>query len=285
MLPQIQESLKKVGIAVKLEPTTGPGAATEIARRAVERGDRMIIVCGGDGTINEAIQALVGKDCALAVWPGGTANVLARELKLPDDPDELAQMIAQQSIRRISVGHAYKRESGWQRYFLLMAGIGVDAAIVKGVNPLLKKRTGVGAFWVSALDYLRRLPLTPFSMGIGQEHYNATFACIGNAAQYGGWFNLTPDASLEEGKLDICIFNSRNRASLLWGAFRGLIGTHTTASDVVYRKAVVAYANSNDEAMVQLDGEVVGTLPMLFASLPDALSVIVPEHSKGETTK
>ena len=201
MIAEIQQALARAGVEVRLEPTTGIGSATEIAREAVERGDRMIIVCGGDGTINEAVQPLVGRDCALAVWPGGTANVLARELKLPEDPDELARMIAKGATRRISVGHAYKRESGWQRYFLLMAGIGIDAAIVQGVNPQLKKKTGVGAFWVSALDYLRRLPLTPFTLGIGGEHYNATFACIGNAAEYGGWFNLTPEASLEEGKL------------------------------------------------------------------------------------
>lgn len=276
MIEEIQQALRGFGIEVKLEPTTGPGSATEIARAAVERGEKMIIVCGGDGTINETVQPMVGTDCALAVWPGGTANVLARELKLPNDPDTLARIIATGVTRRISVGHAYKRESGWQRYFLLMAGIGVDAAIVQGVDPQLKRRTGVGAFWVSALNYLRRMPLTPFSLGIGQEHYDATFACIGNAAEYGGWFNLTPEASLEEGTLDVCIFNSRNRAGLLWSAFRGLRGTHLKSSDVVYRKAVVAYANSNTDAMVQLDGEVVGTLPMLFASLPEALSVVVP---------
>jgi YegS/Rv2252/BmrU family lipid kinase len=283
MIDEIQRALRKVGIEVRLEPTSGTGSATEIARAAVERGEKLIIVCGGDGTINEAVQPMVGKDCALAVWPGGTANVLARELKLPDEPDELARIIARGATLRISVGHAYKRESGWQRYFLLMAGIGVDAAIVQGVDPQLKRRAGVGAFWVSALDYLRRMPLTPFSLGIGQEHYNATFACIGNAAEYGGWFNLTPEASLEEGKLDVCIFNSRNRASLLWNALRGLTGTHLKSPDVVYRKAVVAYANSNDDAMVQLDGEVVGNLPMLFASLPEALSIVVPE--RRETTE
>ena len=276
MIDRIQKALERAGIEVKLEPTSGPGSATEIARAAVARGQKLIIVCGGDGTVNEAVQPLVASDCALAVFPGGTANVLARSLKLPNDLDQLAQMIARGTTRRISVGHAYKRESGWQRYFLLMAGIGVDAAIVQGVDPQLKRKAGIGAFWISALDYLRRLPLTPFSVGIGQEHYSATFACIGNAAEYGGWFSLTPEASLEEGTLDVCIFNSRNRTSLLRNALRGITGRHLKSSDVVYRKAVVAYANSNDHAMVQLDGEVVGTLPMLFASLPESLSVVVP---------
>lgn len=277
LLPGIRQALRDAGVETQLERTTAPGSATELARSAVERGDEMVIVCGGDGTINEAVQALVGSKCALAVWPGGTANVLARELKLPSDPAELARVIAEGKTRRISVGHAYKRETGWQRYFLLMAGIGVDAAIVKNVDPDLKNKTGIGAFWVSAFNYLRHLPLTPFSLGIGQKQFEATFACIGNAASYGGWFNLTPDASLYEGKLDVCIFNSRNRTSLLLDAFRGLSGSHRHSPNVVYRKAVVAYANSNDEAMVQLDGEFVGTLPMLFASLPEALKIVAPE--------
>lgn len=275
MLARIQTALGEAGVETTLEPTTAPGSATELARTAAARGDEIVIVCGGDGTINEAIQGLVGGECALAVWPGGTANVLAHELTLPDDPRKLAAMIAQGEKRRISVGHAYKRETGWQRYFLLMAGIGVDAAIVKGVNPRLKRRTGVGAFWVSALNYLTRLPLTPFSLGIGQERFEATFACIANAASYGGGFNLTPEASLEEGKLDVCLFNSRSRVSLILDALRGLSGRHTKAPGVVYRKVVAAYANANDDAPVQLDGEFVGTLPMLFASLPEALSIVV----------
>ncbi|MEP7274470.1 MAG: diacylglycerol kinase family protein [Acidobacteriota bacterium] len=278
LIARIQASLLGAGIEVNLEPTAAPGSATELARAAAKRGDSLVIVCGGDGTINEATQALVGTNTALAVWPGGTANVLARELKLPDQPDKLAQMIAGAKTRRISVGHAYKRETGWQRYFLLMAGVGVDAAIVRGVNPKLKRRAGVGAFWISALNYLARLPLTPFSLGMGREHYEATFACIGNAASYGGWFTLTPEANLEENKLDVCLFNSRNRTGLLRDAIRGVSGSHRKTPNVVYRKASVAFANTNDDAPVQLDGEFVGTLPMLFASIPDALSIVVPEH-------
>ena len=281
LIDLVESSLNDAGVATTRCETKAPGDAADFAREAVRRGDTMVIVCGGDGTINEAAQALVGTSTALAVWPGGTSNVLARELRLPDDPEALAEMIAVGTKKAISVGKAFKPSTGWNRYFLLMAGIGLDAAIVRGVNPTLKRKTGVGAFWLSALNYLARFPMTPFSVGIGSEHFESTFACIANAASYGGWFSLAPDASLDENRLDVCLFNTRHRAGLLRDALMGLNGSHRSIPSVVYKKATAAYANSNNNAPVHLDGEYVGTLPMRFESIPDALNIIVPESGSG----
>lgn len=279
-LPQlihaIQKNLHEAGLETVLRPTAGPGGATELAEQAVERRDPMVIVCGGDGTINEAAQSLIGTSTALAIWPAGTANVLAQELKLPSDPKSLAALIARGHTRTISVGRAFDLAIGWQRYFLLMAGVGVDAAIVRGVNPKLKRWTGAGAFWASALDYLARLPLTPFSLAIDSQRYRGTFACIANAASYGGWFTLAPRADLEEAKLDVCLFDTHHRLGLLSDALLSVTSSHLRNRGVVYQKADAAFANSNDDTPVQLDGEFVGTLPMSFESIGGALCVIAP---------
>ena len=275
-LEKLIDALRAEGIEVSRRATTKAGDATRISQEAVSEGAEMVLVCGGDGTINEAAQPLVGTDTVLAVWPCGTANVLAEELQLPRNPVTLARLIKSREIRTISVGHAIKRENNWHRYFLLMAGIGLDATIVDGVDLGLKRLTGKGAYLASGLDYLARLPLTPFSIDFNGHSYQSTFAVIANAAHYAVWFTIAPEARVDDDKLNICLFNSRSRLAYLGYAFLSLSGRHTLSSGVVYQETREVKANSNDNALVQLDGDVVGTLPMQFEIVPQSLRIIAP---------
>src|SRR5262245_2308310 len=168
-IERLTRALSEQEIDVIPLPTKRAGDATRLAAQSVEIGAEVVIVCGGDGTINEAAQSLVGTETALAVLPCGTANVLAREMRLPCDVNELAKLIADRSARTISVGRAVKPDTGWQRYFLLMAGIGLDATIVNGVDLGLKRVIGAGAYLASGLGYLARLPLTPFSIDLNGD--------------------------------------------------------------------------------------------------------------------
>jgi len=276
-LERLTRVLARQGIDVVRLPTKRVGDATQLTRQSVNDGAEIVIVCGGDGTINEAAQSLVGTETALAVWPCGTANVLARELRLPCDENALSELIAGQRARTISVGRAVKPDTGWQRYFLLMAGIGLDATIVNGVDPGLKRLIGAGAYLASGLDYLARLPLTPFSIDLNGRRHESTFTVISNAASYAVCFTLAPDAAVDDDKLDVCVFNSRSRLAYLTYAFLSMArGRHTRSSNVVYQPAREVKANSNDEALVQLDGDVMGTLPMRFEIMPQALRIIAP---------
>src|SRR5262245_28923819 len=133
---RLARALARRGIDVMLMPTNRAGDATQFTRQSVNDGAEVVVVCGGDGTINEAAQSLVGTETALAVFPCGTANVLAREMRLPGAENALSELIADRAARTISVGRAVKPGDGWQRYFLLMAGIGLDATIVNGVDQI-----------------------------------------------------------------------------------------------------------------------------------------------------
>lgn len=268
--------LQRHGIAAVPTPTNHAGHATELARQAAANRAPFVIVCGGDGTINEVAQALVGTETALAVWPCGTANVLAEEMRLPKDFEALARLIAENSIRTISVGRAVKPESGWQRYFLLMAGIGLDAAVVQSVNLNLKKVAGKGAYWAAGLDFLARMPLTPFSIRFNEQQHESTFTVISNAARYASLFTLAPGARIDDDKLNICVFNSRSRLAYLSYAVLSLVGGHTISPGVVYQETGRVHANSNDEAPVQIDGDVMGKLPMNFEIVPEALRIFAP---------
>lgn len=276
-IERLKQTLRERKIEVEPLPTAHAGHATELAAQAVRAGVETVVVCGGDGTINETAQSLVGTQTALAVWPSGTANVLAKELRLPRAPQQLASLIAEGRARTISVGRAAKPETDWQRYFLLMAGIGIDATIVQSVNLELKRRAGVGAYVAAGAEYLARLPLTPFTLDCNGQRHESIFAVIANAANYAAWFRLAPRARMDDDELYVCSFNSRSRAALLGYALLSMAGgNHTRSSRVVYQAARAALADSQAAALVQLDGEVVGQLPMQFKIVPQALRVIAP---------
>lgn len=271
----VVSQLRSLGVDVELKLTAGPGDATEIAAHAARNCRSDVIVAGGDGTINEAIQGMAGSNARLAIIPRGTANVLARELKLPLDDEQATIVAARGNWRRIHLGLAIDEPTGAKRYFVLMAGIGLDASVVRGVQPRLKKRIGKGAFWISGLSHLADWKPSPFTLEIKGRSYTGTFAAIGKAARYGGDLSITPGARLEEPEFEICIIETLSRfryLHLLSYALR--TGMPRDAPGVRFVKA--ASVKATGDAPVQVDGELIGTLPMRFEIAPESLEVIVP---------
>ena len=191
-------------------------------------------------------------------------------------PEGLAELISRNSLRRISVGLAENPETNWKRYFLLMAGIGIDAAIIEAVNPKFKKQFGIGSYIAAGLQALVKWKLTPFHLRANTQLYPATFAIIANAANYAAWFKISPDSRMESDSLNLCAFNSTNRITYLGYAAMSLFGAHTKVANVVYEPISEIFAESEVPVPVQLDGELVGHLPMKFSIVPDALTVVAP---------
>ena len=274
-IADVASQLRMLGLDVDLQLTTGPGEATEIAARAARDGSSDVIVAGGDGTINEALQGLAGTEARLAIIPRGTGNVLARELKLPLDDSQATVVAASGNARRIHLGLATEEATGTSRLFVLMAGIGLDASVVQRVQPQLKKRIGRGAFWISGLSHLADWKPAPFTLEIDGREYTGTFAAIGKAARYGGDLSITPGARLDEPEFEVCIIETLSRFSylrLLSYAVRS--GMPRNKPGVRFVKATRVRATGN--APVQVDGELLGQLPMRFEIAPHSLQVIVP---------
>ena len=272
-LREVREGLARAGVAAELWETTGPGMAGALARRAVDEGASLVVANGGDGTFNEVLQGMVGTETPLALWPAGTANVLAVELGLPTAPDAIVETVRAGVERRISVGRA------GERYFFLMAGIGLDASIVRGVSPALKARVGEGAYWLSGIKHYVAWRPETFRLTIDGVDYDGAFAAIGNATSYGGGFRLTPRASLDEALLDVCIFPTRRfAASYTRDLVAVILGDPTRFGDVTYIKAhdLTATGALDNQPWVQVDGEILGQLPMRFEAVPDAITILVP---------
>jgi diacylglycerol kinase (ATP) len=274
-IQDVASQLRSLGLEVDLKLTAGPGEATEIAARAASNGSSDVIVAGGDGTINEAIQGMAGSKARLAIIPRGTANVLARELNLPLNDEQATAVAARGNSRRIHLGLAIDHTTGARRHFVLMAGIGLDASVVRRVQPRLKKRIGKGAFWLSGLSHLADWKPSPFTLEIEGRSYQGTFAAIGKASRYGGDLSITPGARLEEPAFEICIIETESRFSylrLLGYTLRG--GMPKDRPGVCFVKA--ARVEAKGDAPVQVDGELIGTLPMRFEIASESLEVIVP---------
>jgi diacylglycerol kinase (ATP) len=279
--------LSDLGIVAEARPTSGPSDATRLAREAAERGVDVVVSYGGDGTLNEVLQGIVGSETALAVWAGGTANVVARDLKMPESVEEIARVVARGTTRRIALGvarhnanpnglGAARLAEPEHRYFFMFAGIGLDASIARRVNSTLKKKTGQLAFWIEGLKHILTWRPEPFTLDVDGRKYSGVFALIANGKGYGGGLCMAPDAKLEEPSFDVYIVPRRatNLAYLfdLFACVRGTTGR--TDAAIVRGRHVVA--NSSHEPWVEVDGEVIGPLPMSFDVMPDAQSIIVP---------
>ena len=274
-LEALCDYLRKANVEVELVSTIGPGDATRIARNAAKNGFHDVIVSGGDGTINEVLQGLIGTDARLGILPHGTGNVLARELKLPLNSKQAIEVIAQGRTQKVYAGCAINETSGVKRYFLLMAGIGLDASVVSRVHPGLKKRIGKAAFWYSGLSQLADWQPVPFEIEIDGKTYVATFAIIGKSAGYGGELLVTPRARIDYPEFEICVIESRSRLHylrLLSHAMRG--GIPANKRGTRFLRATRAKARGN--TAVQVDGELIGKLPMTFEIATQTIEVIIP---------
>jgi diacylglycerol kinase (ATP) len=273
--------LKETGIRTELAATTGPGTATTIARKAVGAHRGMVIACGGDGTINEIINGLAKSDVPMAVLPAGTANILAKELRIPWDIPHASRLIAPGKVRRIALGFAAPLGgdgSGPGRYFLSVAGAGPDGAIVHGVNGDLKKNTGVFAYWVEGFRQLFEYNFPEIRVRSGDEERKATIVVVGRTVHYGGPFKITTGADLFKDQFEFLINSRRSRLGYLaclpalWlGTLRQMKGIETwKATETVCEPA------NGEPVYAQVDGESVGLLPMAFRIVPDALSIVTP---------
>jgi YegS/Rv2252/BmrU family lipid kinase len=269
----IQRELERIGFRPSVQPTAGPGDGTHLAGKAVQAGAELIIACGGDGTINEVACGMVHSQVPLSILPAGTANVLAREIGLPFELEAAVRMIPASKPRRLSLGRA------GSRYFLLMAGVGFDAKVVRHVNGHAKKFLGMMTYVLQAAHQALFDAPVPFTISTEGAGYQGTFACISKSQHYGP-IKIVREADLFSGQFYVYCFQSTNRFRYFSYGLAVLMGTASQLPDVCRFAATEIHCDlaTPDSAPVflQIDGEFAGQLPCVIKVVPDALTLLVP---------
>jgi diacylglycerol kinase (ATP) len=272
--------LRQAGVTAEAFTTSGVGSATEQAQHAVEAGYDAVIACGGDGTVHEVLQSLVGTDVALGVVPLGTANALAADLGLIASPAKTVSILLKANPTRISVGRIHFRDTDGvsrSRYFTVAAGVGADALLMSRLDVRLKRRLGYLLYMIEAarIVFTHGFPLFEAVLpadGNGRARVLEVSQLLAvRVRSFGGALqNLAPGASLRNGRLSMLAFKTRNRFHYIMFMLAVFAQRQTFSREVELLETASIECRpcpgSKEELFVEADGEVV----------PHSLMLLVP---------
>lgn len=260
---------KEIEETAGIHATSVSGDAREFAQQAVAAGVRRIIAAGGDGTVNEVVNGMAGSNAALGILPLGTMNVFATELGLPKDIRKCWEVIVAGRTRCVDLPRAGSHA------FVQMAGAGFDAQAVAQTSWDAKRNLGPLSYLLSAAQVAARKP-PRLTVKAGERTEEGSFVLIGNGRHYGGPFPVFPNARLDDGRLDVVVFQRLSHIDLVRYLQGVLFGTHVTMPDVAYFQASELTVTSESDVPVEVDGEVVDKLPVTFTCKPGGLCVLTP---------
>jgi len=285
--------LADAGVDANLVLTQSSSDAAEQARLAIAEGYGTVFACGGDGTVHDILQAMVGTRVALGVIPMGTANALAHDLGVPLDPAKAMRAALEAEHRRIAVGRLQVRDLDGKparRYFTVAVGIGVDAHLFYKLHSGMKQRIGMAAYYAKAWQLWFSHRMTRFAVHVAdedQKRVGVTEMLAVRIRNFGGVLReLAPGASLERDELRVVLCQTDSRFSYLLYVTRALLGVGWNVPGVeLFSSTAVRCdydpAGSGEKVYVEADGELVGTLPAEVTMVPDALTILRPRKRGG----
>lgn len=273
-LPRIRECLTSWCQELTVRETGAHGDGERFARELRPGEYDLVVAAGGDGTINEVLNGL-GAHTPLGILPLGTANVLARELKIPvNDLPAACEVFRSGTPRPMDLGWCNGRR------FSLMAGIGFDAETVRDVPPNVKDLFGPAAYVLSGLKALTGLrSATRYRLRVDGRRRVARGMMLvaANASGYAGTLTLAPLASIDDGWLDLCLFRERSRLAFLGQMARVVLRQHLRDPHLLYYRARHVRVECEPPAAVQLDGDYFCPTPVEIRILPGAVRIVRPE--------
>ncbi len=271
IIEEVRKICVKGNIKLDIKFTKHPKHAMEIAEGAKNKYD-MVIAAGGDGTVNEVINGIIGSKISLAIIPFGSTNVLALELGIPFNASKASELIVRGKKLKIDLGYA--KTSQEARYFSMMVDVGFIPKLIEGINPEVKKRFGNIAYLFSGIRQL----LTYKWQNIHVDHkYHSVgyFVIVSNSKDYGGEFQITDRASITDGLLDLVVINRKSRWKIVKIVSSVSSGKSNTFFRGEYNQIKKAHIYSKHKMLVQVDGELIGTTPVDVKVAPKALTVMV----------
>lgn len=273
------DELRKVGWEVEARPTTSSGEATIFAREAAKSGCEAAFAVGGDGTVNEVLNGVIGSKTSLGVLPYGTANVWAKEMGLPlNEMTAAARLQAKAPSIRIDAGRV-EGESIGSRAFLLWCGVGFDAHITAEIEPqrALKRRLGALIFGVVGVQAAFTFRGRRAQIDVDGEMHRTRLllALASNTQLYGGVVRISPEAKLDDGLLNLAIFHGTGAWMTAWHLVRVFLGWHLKSIDVDHLRAREILIRA-PKLPVHVDAEPIGFTPVRISVIPHAVRILLP---------
>jgi len=282
------------GLEVETQPTAGPRRADRQANEFIQKGFDTIIASGGDGTVHDVLQGMVGSDAALGVLPLGTANSLAADLGLVKNSVKAAGQLLSAEVKRLAIGQIeYQRMPDRRecRYFTVAAGVGVDAALFYKLNAQFKQRWGMTAYVGESLRQWMVQKFYPFQVEWfdpeqGQKRSEVVTQLLAvRIANFGGVLKeLAPGADLTRNHLRLVLFKTASRARYLRFALGRLVGQDWPDSQIEFvnttQVTCLPYRRNGEPRLPviysEADGELLGRMPVQISILPNAFNLLMP---------
>ncbi|MCD6358617.1 MAG: diacylglycerol kinase family lipid kinase [Dehalococcoidia bacterium] len=301
--------LSRCGWTVAWREVNESADVVELTRNAVQRGAKVVIAAGGDGTVSAVASGLVGTDAALGVLPVGTTNVWALQMGIPalnpilpttgvaklvaDIEERTASPLPINYYRKVLLNAARVLVEGRTlavdvgevegRYFLMWAGVGLDAAINESVSPKEKKVLGAWAYVIPAIEAVSQYSSTDVRLTVDGKviESSAFLIVVSNIQLYGGVVSIGNKACVNDAKLDVCIFKGDGFFTFVNHAFGVLSRRYLRDPNVEYYQCSEIVIESAHALPVHVDGEPFMEIPITIRTVPSALKVIVPKNVPG----
>src|SRR5690625_1679435 len=272
----VLDRLEQAGYETSAHATKGAGDATKAAEIAVERKYDLIVIAGGDGTINEVIAGVAEADYRpkIGIIPAGTTNDFARALSIPREVDKAVDIIVKGLKKKLDIGKVN------DHYFVNIAGGGDLTELTYDVPIKMKAALGQLAYYLKGIEMLPSLK--PGSAKI--EYDDRVFEgeimlfLVANTNSVGGFEKIAPNALIDDGYFDLVILKKINLAEFLRIATAALRGTHTEDENIIYTQAKRIKITPKEKMLLNIDGEYGGELPGEIVNLKQHLTFFVSEQ-------
>ena len=259
--------------------TRKSGDATALAHEAAESGVRLVVAVGGDGTLHEVANGVLGTGATVGLIPFGTGNDFARALGLYGSLEAACSALTSGIVRHIDVGVIEGTGTGGPRHFLVLSGTGYDARTARTVNEGVRHLSGPLAYVWGAILTLRTFE--PFALTLTLDDdpprsADAMFVSFANAETTGGGMKIAPGAVVDDGCLDVCLVETVPKLTLLYQLTQVFSGKHVNHPAVTMLRARTISVDADPPQPLLIDGEVCGTTPARISLLPGALPFMVP---------
>lgn len=272
-LPEVKRTLEELGLNLIEESTEQPQHLYDVIKRYQHEVD-LVIVGGGDGTLNAAVDALVETQLTLGILPLGTANDLARTLGIPNSLPDACKIIANGEVRRIDLGSVNGK------HFFNVASCGLSVKITQRLTKKAKRRWGILAYLITALQVIWES--RPFSVEIRMNDQSIRVKtvqiAVGNGRYYGGGMAVVPDATIDDQRLDLYSLEIEHWWQIipLLPAMRQGRHIHLRGVRSLSGQEIEVYTRK--PRPINTDGEITTYTPAHFRVIPNALSVLVPSN-------